>query len=349
MSIVCSGFAVLLMIFIHLFTYPHWLLPNVEFSSLAGTIGDLAIKVICSFGGICVYIFALISGYALMLDKSKYSGKQKILRIVTFLLVYELVLALFLLFGAVLGDTLPSNKNLLLNIIGLNTGVDKPWVNVPFAWYVAFYIEFIVAIPILLWCFGSRSKIKDMLSLAVICVLVYIIKVQQWNEISALISTTVFPFLSLCVGVLFSKYDLFEKIHSRVTGNFQGYVLIILLILMVAIPSIISGMNPNGGVNWSFFQMIVKTFLAPFVIIVFVELMYKPEHLWIRKILYFVGTLSMYLWFLHGIFFTGSKVLQPIIYSPKEPLLIFLLCVVSLIAPAMLLRTIHSNMIKRLR
>ena len=46
----------------------------------------------------------------------------------------------------------------------------------------------------------------------------------------------------------------------------------------------------------------------------------------------------MYLWFLHGIFFTGKNFLQSFIYSPKEPVLILILCLAVTLPVAWLLK-----------
>lgn len=46
----------------------------------------------------------------------------------------------------------------------------------------------------------------------------------------------------------------------------------------------------------------------------------------LTKYLLAVGSLSMYVWYIHGIFFTGSKFLQPYLYIVSDPILIFILC-----------------------
>lgn len=257
-----------------------------------------------------------------------------------FLAVYWLILGLFLLYGYACDDAMPTVVNLAYNAFGLNTGVDIPWVNVPFAWYVAFYIEFIFMIPILLWLFHYNNIKADIISFLFVVGAVYLIRNQQLNEMSVMLSSTVFPFISACLGILCAKYNVLEKCHISFSRRQNWYILLMILSVIIVIPWILDWINPMGGRNWAFLNTLVKAALTPLFIVVIAELLSIRKEGKVSYIIYIIGSCSMILWFIHGIFFTGSKSLQPYIYFPKEPLLIFSLCVIVLLPIAMVLRQI---------
>jgi len=343
MSVSMAGISVLLMVFIHLFTYPHWLMHGSEWIPFWGEYGKFIIDVICAFGGICVYVFAFISGYSLVVSTQSYTSfRKRSQRLTRFLCSYWMILGLFLLLGLLMGDNLPSMNELVCNSVGLDTGVDKPWVNVPFAWYVAFYIEFIIVSPGLMRIFGGENVLSDILSVFCIVIIVYVARIYTCGGLIGLLSQTVFPFLSVCTGVLFAKYDLLTKIHNRVTDKLHMSVILLIIAAIVLTPLLVNNLNPLGGKNWSFFMMLLKTCLAPFFILITVELLCKINDSWLYKCIYQIGLVSMYLWFLHGIFFTGSRTLQPYLYAVKEPMLIFTLCIIILLPIAFAFKTINS-------
>lgn len=62
-----------------------------------------------------------------------------------------------------------------------------------------------------------------------------------------------------------------------------------------------------------------------------------------------LGVLSMFIWFLHGIFFTGGHFLQPFIYSVKEPILIYLLCMAIVVPAAYVLNAVHTRVWRKIK
>jgi uncharacterized membrane protein len=116
-----AGFAILLMMSHHLFGFSNWLNYGIGWHTSLGYIGKTSAEIL-GVRGICVQVFALTSGYALMINPKAYSSWQKrFSRLFKFLLAYWTVNVLFIIIGYLNGDTMPGIKNLILNMIGLET------------------------------------------------------------------------------------------------------------------------------------------------------------------------------------------------------------------------------------
>lgn len=338
MSTMMAGFAILLMICTHLFTHPDWLNKENDWVSIFGYIGKTTTEVIGLFGEICVQIFALTSGYALMMNPQAYSTWQKrFSRLFKFLMAYWVVNIFFLIIGLLNGDTMPDTKELANNMIGIQTGPHLNWVNVPFAWYVCYYIEFIFLTPILIWGFSSNKKILDC-TMALSC----IIMVYVFRKIPSAAAYYLYPLMSTVLGIIIAKYSIFNKLHRLVTGHLHSALVATAIALIIIVRYEIPKLNPLGGNNWQFFVDILLSFIAALLILFSVELFHRIRSRRFKKFFLLLGGLSMYLWFLHGIFFTGKNFLQSFIYSPKEPILILLLCLAVTLPVAWLLKRFQT-------
>lgn len=338
MSVMMAGFAIILMMCLHLYMFPQWLNDNVYWKSYLGYVGKASTEVIGSFGGICVQVFALTSGYALMMNTKAYSTwRKRFNRLLKFLLAYWVVNVLFLVIGCLNGDTLPGLKELALNMVGLKTGPLMNWINVPFAWYVCYYIEFVLLTPILIWGFSSNKKVLDC-AMALSCIMIVYICRRIPFEAAA----NLFPLLSTVLGIIIAKYGLLNKLHQLVTGRLHSVLLVVAIALIMIVRYEIPKLNPLGGNNWQFFVDILLSFIAALLILFSVELFHRIRSRRFKNAFLLLGGLSMYLWFLHGIFFTGKNFLQSFIYSPREPILILILCLAVTLPVAWLLKRFQT-------
>ena len=343
MSVMMAGFAVLLMMTCHFFMYPHWLTAGVNWSSSLGYAGKITTELMGTFGGICVRIFALMSGYALMMNPKAYgTWRKRFRRLFKFLFAYWMVNALFLIIGYLNGDTMPGINELFFNMLGLKTGPHEEWINVPFAWYVCYYIEFVLLTPILLWGFGSNRKVLDMAMAATLVIIVYICR-----RIPCEVTNSLFPLLSTILGILIAKYKIFDKLQRIVTGRLNWAILVSGIALLIIIRYEVGNLNSAGGANWNFFMQIFLSVMAAVLILFSVEIFYRIHDWHIKNCLLLLGSLSMYLWFLHGIFFTGKNFMQPFIYSVREPILILILSTIVLLPVAWLLKGLQNIMDNR--
>lgn len=338
MSVMMAGLAILFMMCLHLFMYPQWLNDGICWKSSLGYVGEASAKVVGSFGGICVQVFALMSGYALVMNPKSYgTWRKRISRLMKFLLAYWIVNVLFLMVGYLNGDNMPGIRELAFNMVGLKTSPLMEWVNVPFAWYVCYYIEFVLLTPILIWGFSSNKKRFDCAMALFLFVMVYVCRNLPFEAACSL-----FPLLSTVLGIIIAKYGIFNKLHRLVTGHLHSALVATAIALIIIVRYEIPKLNPLGGNNWQFFVDILLSFIAALLILFSVELFHRIRSRRFKKFFLLLGGLSMYLWFLHGIFFTGKNFLQSFIYSPKEPILILLLCLAVTLPVAWLLKRFQT-------
>lgn len=321
-----AGFAVLLMMCHHLYVFPEWLDDGVGWKSSLGYFGKASAEIVGVFGKICVQVFALMSGYALMVNPKSYgTWRKRIIRLVKFLLAYWIVLVLFLIIGYMNGDTLPDIKHLLLNMVGLNLGPNKEWVNIPFAWYVCYYIEFIFLTPVLIWGYSSKRKVLDLTMTMTMILLTYLAGNSTFPP-----GVNLYPLLSTVLGILIAKYDIFNKLHHAVTGRMHWtFIVCAILILIIARYEIVKIINHGMG--------LILACVAALLILFSVELFHRIRSRHFKNGLLLLGSLSMYLWFLHGIFFTGKRFMQPFIFAAQEPILILIVCTIVLLPAAWIL------------
>lgn len=345
MSTMMSGVAILMMLTLHLFLFPPWWKPGVEWTSFLGDIGNYLTEVISSFGGICVTLYAMMSGYSLIVSPHSYDTLQKRLqRLFKFLISYWLACILFIIFGYLTNDTLPSIHNFVLNLIGMRTAPCGEWINVPFGWYVSFYIEFIMLSPILLWIFSSKSIFVDISSLLAIIICVFLLKKCSSCGI---LSVSCGPFIASSCGLLVAKYNILSRLHTKYTSHYSKPILLALIALLIISRKYFVELHPAGGKTWLFVVDCSYNGFALLLTLLCVEYFHRIGNGLTKIIFKQLGVLSIYFWFLHGIFFAGNSVLQRFLYAVKDPLLILLICIISLLPIALMLKYIHKSIFTR--
>lgn len=335
-SVMMAGIAIVLMMILHYFIFQSWLDEGVSWHSIFGWIGDKTTSTIAQYGGVCVNFFGLTSGYVLIANAKAYATqKVRSKRLLRFLVGYWVTCALFLLIGALNNDTMPNIQQLLYNLVGMNTGPLNEWINVPFAWYVVYYIEFIMLIPILLWLYKGKNITKDLAVTACIIILLTPFIRLRLAEI------TIEPFVAIiihlwvlqstCIGIVIAKYSLFDKAHKLIGAKLPLWSLILLVGAVFIFYRKLTNFNPMGGVRWHSFTSVVDTFLAPVLMALFIEILVRIKSKYLKHGLCILGKYSMYLWFLHGIFFTGKNIFQAQIYSLQDPILIIAVSIIVLL------------------
>lgn len=335
-----AGLVILFMIWHHLFMFHTWLNDGIVWEYPLGYFGRATTEIMSIFGNICVQVFALTSGYALMMNPKAYgTWKKRFSRLFKFLFAYWTVNVLFLIIGYLNGDSMPGIKEWALNMIGLQTGPEKSWINVPFAWYVFYYIEFVLLTPILIWGFSSNKKTLDC-AMALGCIIIVYICRRMPVEGNYIIT----PLLSTVLGIIIAKYRIFNTLHRLVSGRLHSALIACAIALLMIIRYEMGKLNSLGDVNWDFFMQIFLSVIAALLILFSVELFHRIRSQRFKEFFLLLGGLSMYLWFLHGIFFTGKNFLQSFIYSPKEPILILILCLAVILPVAWLLKRFQTHL-----
>lgn len=267
------------------------------------------------FGKICVAVFAFLTGigiYYIFQRKSycennvmriKYSARK----IFDILLVYWGILFLFYIPVAYLfGANNYTANDLLENILLVKTSIIQS------AWYVRFYVELMITLPLIYHLLKETTKIKDGIILGVIVLFhlgAYLINATYIEEY--------FNYLMVVIiGFYFEKYS----INVKVSNVFKKNILISIIALLLTVSC--------RGVFKSIYLINTDIIFAPILVGIIRDLYYKLIPCF-RNIIIVLGKYSLELWFLHVIFFIGSERLQEIGYWPRIDFLILIwtLCI----------------------
>lgn len=307
-----AGIAILLMVFHHIFGFSEYRINGNDYIESFCIYGISFERMIAAFGKICVALFAFSSGYVIWKKSEDYTKLRKIFsRIIKFLFNYWIIFILFMIYGAIIGDPLPRGSDFFYNLIGLETAPQKQYVNVAFSWYVASYILLILISPFLLKIFQCEKFWIDIVLYLCFILGLGLIHNSLWGFILA-------PVLYAICGLLVAKWNLFNRLLLH-TDKLSIWIFVFAIIGLALLRQslILIGINIVG---------VDGVFAAIFMFSV-INIFNRLQSEWLNKSIMFLGFYSMNLWYLHGIFFTGSRPLQEILYYPKYPIFIFILCI----------------------
>lgn len=244
-----AGVGIFLMLIHHFFGFPTWRLSENGYIEPI-VIGGISIeRVFAAFGKICVSIFAFATGFAIYKFPIQYNTPAKCLtRLFKFLVAYWVILALFLFYGWCIGDPLPPLSYFLKhNLIGNYTGPEAPYVNVPFAWYVMYYIFLMAIAPILIWLFKKSNAVFDVLFAILITICVQQITLNTFNVIIGVLPLSI-------IGILCCKWHVFDILHQK--WNPSIILSIGIITIIVASRQVLTYIN-WGGVFWRYYHNIL--------------------------------------------------------------------------------------------
>ncbi|MDM8268298.1 acyltransferase family protein [Barnesiella viscericola] len=315
-----AGVAILLMMFHHIFGFPEYRINGNDYIVSFSIYGISFERMIAAFGKICVALFAFSSGYVIWKKSGDYlSLRVTFNRVIRFLINYWIIFALFIFYGLCVGDSLPSGRNFWYNLVGLETAPQKQYVNVVFAWYVATYVVLVFLSPILINIFRGKIFVVDIVLYICFILGLSLIYNSLWGYILS-------PVLYAICGLLVAKWNLFNRILPRTDKlSIWIFVLVIVVLALFRQSLILLDVNIVG----------VDGIFAAIFIFAVINIFNRLRCEWLNKIIIFLGFYSMNLWYLHGIFFTGSRPLQDVLYYPKYPILIFILCIAIVLPIAM--------------
>lgn len=349
-----KGIALIMMFAHHLFGFRSWILEENMYQGLVYH-GKIIEQLIATFFKLCVGLFSFTTGYAMFVQKDKYSRfSYCVKKAVTFLIHYWVIFAVFLIVGVMIHEPLPGLCRLIQQCFGLctATGFDKRyWVTIHpiFAWYVSFHLIFLLLHPLL----RKLSKWNfwfDTLVYFVVLHGTYIFLVKQpyitihpnlydiakrfalWGMIGML-------------GYLFAKYQIFERLDSLIRRWLSQPLILILGFLAVL------GMfyaRYKGGAYIKY-AISYDTLYVPFLIYIIVTYLNAIHCSVLEKVLMLLSRHSMNMWFLHALFFTPNYKLQWIAYFPKYPILILLWTLFLMLLCSMLIEKMKSGVVSFFR
>lgn len=314
-SLMLKGLAITLMFYHHLFGFPFWI---AEANMYIGTSfhGHILQEALGLVGKICVAIFAFISGYALYVNRQRYSkGRDFINKAVEFLLQYWVVFAIFIVLGILFKEPLPSLERFIAQCFGTCTATGFNWeyrntIHPIFAWYVSFFLLFLLLHPALRKLSRYNFLIDNIIYLLVFHVTYQLISAQQFvslcHDTNAMLKSFALWGHIGMMGYLFAKYAIYTKVDNLMRKFLPSPVLaIICSIILVAMVYLRYK---------SRMLLILDAVYTPILIYAFLTILHIINMKILHKLFILLGTYSMNMWFLHGIFYTPSLTFQPLAY-----------------------------------
>lgn len=326
---IISGIAIVLMLIHHFFGFPEYLVNNNEYS-YAFAFKDISIpRLLAAFGKIYVGLFAFNSGYVLWKKSSEYNDYKRIMiRGGQFLSSYWIICILFICYAIIANEKAPNFHDLLLNLFGINTDPSAPYVNVAFAWYVSFYLFWLVISPVLLYIFKrTKHTLSDILLLFVFCLAIKLLIKH------VPLCYFIYPLGISVSGLLCAKYILFERLSQQIKLNWWSALTIVIVIIFVRQGLLLINLYHIGFEDGLFSFIFIFTLISVFH-------RYKLSK--IKTFMLLLGSYSMNIWYLHGIFFTGDRPLQWILYYPHYWILIILWGIILLLPVAMICKYLQQ-------
>lgn len=282
-----KGVAIVFMIVLHVFGGPGWYEPQYDLplnhnAALLKFMGSLQICV-------GIYVFMIGFGYA---HSKKKDFQYSVKHIKHLLSVYWMILLLFV--WPVNTSNLAVGGDLLyLNMLGIKE--DLSWVS----WFVFLYIWAMIIMPFVGRLIDKRPYLYSLSGIMISYVLMCIIHFLNPKFGDNVILYPLFVSLSwtptIIIGYLFARKQLFQKI--KVPHKWWTVVSSIALITLCL------WLKSNfKGISIFNFDIIYSPLVITAILIVFTVIKWK----WLIWSFAQFGDKSVYMWFIHGLFFTAA-------------------------------------------
>lgn len=284
---IVKGFAIVFMIVLHCFCGSDWYDTELPMNQNEGLLDFMeSLK-------ICVGIFTFMVGYGYAFSKNK-DISYSLHHIKALLIPYWIVL-----FGLTVPFCLDyiESKSLLLNVFGIMGNLS--WVN----WFIYFYIWSMVIMPFVGRLIDTKPYVFG--ALAIVCVFCGEVVIHQFvpayknNYYLQALFNCFMQTPTMILGYIFSRKQLFLKIPIIEIKGFtlKSLVVLAIVIIMLVILFVRSKVGAILGFNLDFFY-------APAMIACILYLFNWLKMPVLSKVMTSLGNNSVYMWFLHGLFFT---------------------------------------------
>lgn len=323
-----KGIALLLLMFHHLF--------GVEYLSgwravIPGTEG--ADYVIGASGKICLAMFLFCSGYGLYKSYiSKEAPKKTYIlqRLIKTLIPYWIVMLIAIAYLAFAGKFEP--KYIFVNLFALIHNDEMLYVS--FSWFIKLYVLLILLLPLirLIERKWKKNALIDLLIYVALPFAVAVIFAGYQNESSFvnvplfLVSTVLFMlswFPLFAVGILFAKYNTYEKVRGFADRFPKALVIALSLLILGNMIYLRFMLNNIIGDSVLYHCCMTDVVFGPVFICGILLIMDNMKSL-SRYVIPFIGKNSVFYWLLSGMFFKNTIELSFLITWPKITILIFI-------------------------
>lgn len=330
---IIKGIAVIFLLCNHYCVVNDWIIaPNelwdvfIKGKPLLGYLG--------AFGKICVALWAFLSGIGAYYTYRNLSKGLKVsfVRLINLMIQYLLILSIlfvpmiYLLQPKFVGQAYDfSMPHILYNVFACDAEYNKA------AWYLRFYIMFVLTMPIYLWI---KSLLKKDIVFYMFTATFLLFFPKLFSDDYMIGSVPCHQFvgeycnymLIVLSGYFIAEYNVFERfqyigLHFPIIGRAVFLILIILAAMAVR--------SYAKGINFGFISIYTDIIITPFVVYAIFRLFQYVKQT-ARNVFVYIGKASMVVWLSHWIFNIGNYELQSIAYMPRISYLvifwILLLC-----------------------
>ncbi len=320
---ILKGIAIIFMFAHHFFTYPQWYVEGVSYPEL-----QYFAEHFCEPLRICVGIFAFLTGYFYCCHEDK-SLRYSFRKITDVLLTYWVVYIPLLAAAVGLGFHSFGIKGFLCELFALERPV------MVFCWYVYLYYTAMLALP-LMTPFLSKGGVRCVLIGIILPVLrcMFLMEKSESQMLVLILDDIKNWFPCIMSGYLAARFSVFEKVFDELFKyNIKRKGLRVCLWVVLAFSAFLGRFYAPqimlGSIMLhSEFQPVylsLDILYTPLFIYALVNLIRIIPENPCDKVLSALGRMSLIMWFLHCIFFNETKsVFQPILYLPKNPVLVLI-------------------------
>ncbi|MBR2595811.1 MAG: acyltransferase family protein [Solobacterium sp.] len=310
-----KGIALVMMYVHHFFTFPSFWPAGVQYPLLEQLAPYLGRPM-----KLCVPLFCFLTGYTYFFGRDK-SYHYSLRKITDVLVSYWLVFLLFAIAAAACGYNY-SLKGVLLELFAL----ERP--TMVFCWYIYFYIVTMLVLPLLHKGMG-RNLWLDLFTTQIL--LRFGLKGAEmvFHEplVHEVIGNTLQWLPVVLTGYLFACYGGFEKLDDIFPHHPGKMFLCILIFLLVPFGRNIEPVLvlPFAGHPAISLGNVLDVLITPLFVFAAVQLQQALPNGKGSGVFAWIGKYSMYMWYLHCIFFNNAQdFFKPILYAPRFPVLVLL-------------------------
>lgn len=317
-TLAVKGVAILLMLWHHLFTFPDRIVAGSYHSYFS--FRDNTIEFwIGHFGYLCVAIFMIMSGYSTYIGLTKNNNTQEFIsnKCMKLFKCYWLVFIIFIPLGYLMGiRNNYSIYELINNFFCLSYSYNGEW------WFASTFLLFTILSPYISKIVGTStdnilldfSKIIS-LKLCIQYILPCFIEYQIFDNFR---SSTYFNLFYLSaqhlpeflIGMLCSKYNLFEKLNAWLDNRFSYSIRLVFGIIVVYC-IFLYRFSIGSSIDYLFGVLVIWLF-SYFIM----------QYMHLKKVFIFFGRKSTFMWLTHTFF--CYYYFQRYIYFINNPIFIFI-------------------------
>lgn len=311
-----KGFAVIFMFIHHFLTFPEMHADVIDYPYINNHVQYLREPF-----RICVSIFVFVTGYTYFYVQNK-CLKYSIKKICILLVDYWLVYFIFELISIGWKFSEFDFHIFLKGCLGLDQSI------MTFCWYVFFYVFMMLIFPYLSALLDNDHFSAGITGIMLPVILCTVFRIYlTGDEMGNWIWNFLLFIPVMCIGYIYAKYNIFFKVYDSFMdrlGNIFFKDIILCIMIVVAVWG--RYFCPNLTVGYindeAMMKLNMDILYAPMFIYACVNLarQFKNNRIHVISEL---GKQSMLMWFGSCIFFNSSKPLfQPILYLPKNPVLV---------------------------